>query len=179
VVNYVDLLVNQSRPAIKPQDIGIITPYARQAQKIRQLLKHLNFDEIKVGSVETFQGQERRVIIISTVRAESELLSVDRKYNLGFVSNEKRFNVAVTRAKSLLIVVGSPSVLATDEKTWRPFLRYCKDNHAWAGQPWEEEEYVNSSLDVADSNDSWLIVDDGGVSQSVLQEGLGYINREE
>lgn len=179
VVNYVDLLVNQSRPAINPQDIGIITPYARQAQKIRQLLKHLNFDEIKVGSVETFQGQERRVIIISTVRAESELLSVDRKYNLGFVSNEKRFNVAVTRAKSLLIVVGSPSVLATDEKTWRPFLRYCKDNHAWAGQPWEEEEYVNSSLDVADSNDSWLIVDDGGVSQSVLQEGLGYINREE
>jgi helicase MOV-10 len=98
---------------------------------------------------------------------------------LGFVSNEKRFNVAVTRAKSLLIVVGSPSVLATDEKTWRPFLRYCKDNHAWAGQRWEEEEIVNSSLDVADSNDSWLIVDDGGVSQSVLQEGLGYINREE
>lgn len=181
VVNYVDLLVNQSRPAVQSQDIGIITPYARQAQKIRQLLKHCGFsDDIKVGSVETFQGQERRCIIISTVRAESDLLSIDRKFNLGFVSNEKRFNVAVTRAKSLLIVVGSPSVLATDAKTWLPFLRYCKENNAWAGQPWDEREMeVLESDSTFQDNDEWQLVHEDCVSQAVAQEGLGYINREE
>lgn len=176
VVNYVNLLVNQSRPSVQCADIGIITPYARQAQKIRKLLKHLNFPDIKVGSVETFQGQEKRCIILSTVRAESDLLSVDRKFNLGFVCNAKRFNVAVTRAKSLLIVVGSPSVLATDEKTWLPFLRYCKENNAWVGQPWDESDV--EPLESDDGEEDWQLVDES-ISHGVLQEGLGFINREE
>jgi hypothetical protein len=83
---------------------------------------------VKVGSVETFQGQERRVIVISTVRTENDLLEFDRKYNLGFVSNEKTFNVAITRVKALLIVIGHPKVLATDEARWLPLLRFCKEN---------------------------------------------------
>ena len=55
-----------------------------------------------VGSVEQFQGQEKRVIIISTVRASSEFVPDDERHNLGFLTNEKRFNVAVTRAQALL-----------------------------------------------------------------------------
>ena len=89
--------------------------------------------------------------------------------------------MAVTRAKSLLIVVGCPCVLATDKQAWLPFLRYCKENNGGAGQPWDEdtsdvieEERGNASYE---SNDEWLVVD--GVSHAVAQEGLGYINREE
>jgi helicase MOV-10 len=188
VVKYVDLLINQSRPAMMPEDIGIITPYARQAQKIRLALKHRNFNDIKVGSVETFQGQERRCIIISTVRAETELLDHDLAFNLGFVANEKRFNVAVTRAKSLLVVIGNPRVLATDEKNWLPFLKFCKENSAWMGEPWNETEVgslgllsygkTELSLDsILAETDDWLLLN--GISDGEEKEERGFMNREE
>lgn len=180
VVEYVDLLVNQSRPRVSPDDIGIITPYTRQVQKIKMALAVKNFVGIKVGSVETFQGQERRCIILSTVRSERSLLSHDQKYNLGFVANEKRFNVAITRAKALLIVIGNPLVLATDKENWLPFLRFCRNNGGWNGDEWnvDEEEEGNVTYTGAgdtrvdqDDEDEWDIVPD-----SVPQ---GFVNRQE
>ncbi|KAJ8929386.1 hypothetical protein NQ314_017936 [Rhamnusium bicolor] len=57
--------------------------------KIREHLRNKNFDGVEVGTTETFQGREKRVIIISTVRAQQDLLLYDKKYNLGFVSNER------------------------------------------------------------------------------------------
>ena len=179
-VDYVKLLAKHSRPPIGQDEIGVITPYARQVQKIRLALNANDLDDVKVGSVETFQGQERRCIIISTVRSESELLDHDRKYNLGFVANEKRFNVAVTRAKALLIVVGNPKVLATDKKNWLPLLRYCRDNNSWLGDAWNEtevDEDENSNFVVLEGDsgeeqdNDWHVVTD--------QENCGFINREE
>lgn len=52
------------------------------------------------------------MIIISTVRSSAEHIESDLKHNLGFLRNPKRFNVAVTRAQALLIIVGNPHVLA-------------------------------------------------------------------
>jgi superfamily I DNA and/or RNA helicase len=112
VLVYVKLLLKETRPPLRPDEIGIITPYARQAQKIRAALVHEGVVGIKVGSVEVFQGQEYRCIIISTVRSEKDKVSTDLRHNLGFVSNPKRFNVAMTRAQALLIVVGCPAILA-------------------------------------------------------------------
>jgi helicase MOV-10 len=193
VVQYVNLLVNQSRPPIGQDEIGIITPYARQVQKIRLALKLRDIFHVKVGSVETFQGQERRVIILSTVRAETELIEThDKKYNLGFVANEKRFNVAVTRAQALLIVIGHPNVLATDKHRWLPLMRHCKENGSWIGQEWNEDE--DDEDDIEDDNEvenevneetSSVVVEDddddndAGVSHRVAQESVAFINREE
>ena len=75
----------------------MITPYRRQVQKMRQLLRKNNLQEVTVGSTEEFQGQERRVIIVSTVRSSPEYVSTDNQYKLGFLKNSKRFNVAITR----------------------------------------------------------------------------------
>jgi helicase MOV-10 len=89
---------------LKPEDIGIISPYRKQVEKIRQLIKSgkkeiPNIENITVGSVEEFQGSERRAIIISTVRSSREYLEFDYSHNLGFLKNPERFNVAITRAQ--------------------------------------------------------------------------------
>nr|WGG62726.1 MOV10 [Lateolabrax japonicus] len=134
---------------ISPRDIGIIAPYRKQVQKIRKALgkveKDLKMDMegLKVGSVEEFQGQERRVIMVSTVRSSPNYVEIDQQFNLGFVKNEKRFNVAVTRAKALLIVVGNPRVLNKDP-TWARFIQYCRDEEGYIGfvQAEEEEDVV-------------------------------------
>ena len=71
-----------------------------------------------VGSTEQFQGQERAVMIISTVRSNKEYLELDKRFSLGFLSNPKRFNVSLTRAQAGCIIVGDPEILALDP-LWR------------------------------------------------------------
>ncbi|CAI5470767.1 unnamed protein product [Closterium sp. Yama58-4] len=103
-------------------DIGVVTPYRKQMQKLQVLLRGKGMGEVKVGSVEEFQGQERRVVIVSTVRSSQQFVEFDYKHNLGFLANPKRFNVAVTRAKQLLIIVGNPNLLAQD-RCWGALLQ--------------------------------------------------------
>ena len=132
VLYYVNNVLQTTRTDIK--DIGIIAPYQKQVQKIRKLLDAKGLKGAMVGSCEQFQGQERKVIIISTVRSSTELLSSDARYNLGFVANRKRLNVAVTRAKSLLIIIGNPAVLWTDPN-WRALLEHIMANDGYTGVP--------------------------------------------
>lgn len=60
---------------------------------MKDILKRHKYDGIEVGTTETFQGREKRVIIVTTVRAQKDLLLFDRKYKLGFVKNEKVRNI--------------------------------------------------------------------------------------
>ncbi|KAL2103238.1 hypothetical protein ACEWY4_000106 [Coilia grayii] len=132
---------------IAPKDIGIIAPYRKQVEKLRQaieqhdkeLKKIMGIKNLKVGSVEEFQGQERRVIIVTAVRSSGEHLTLDEKFNIGFLKNEKRFNVAMTRAKALLIVVGNPVILRTDP-TWGRFLEYCTAESGYTGYDFSSTE---------------------------------------
>ncbi|GIY36535.1 putative helicase MOV-10 [Caerostris extrusa] len=117
---------------LSPHDVGIIAPYKKQVEKIRLLLSALNLEFCKIGSVEEFQGQERRAIIISTVRSSYQYIDCDILYNLGFMSNPKRLNVAITRSQELLIVVGNPHILSKD-LFWHSFVRYCVVNGCYTG----------------------------------------------
>ncbi|KAJ7150890.1 P-loop containing nucleoside triphosphate hydrolase protein [Mycena crocata] len=131
VHSYVEALRSDRRFRITDNDIGVITPYHAQCLKIRTRLRSVA-GGVKVGSVEEFQGQERRVIIISTVRSSREFVEYDLRHTLGFVANPRRFNVAVTRAQALLIVVGDPDVLGLDP-LWRAFLNYVYIGGGWTG----------------------------------------------
>lgn len=117
---------------VNASDIGIIAPYRKQTEKIRLLLSRVGLSDIKVGSVEEFQGQEFLVIILSTVRSNESVPNEDLQGSLGFLSNPKRFNVAITRPKSLLLVVGNPHVLVRDP-CFRSLLEYCFINGAYLG----------------------------------------------
>ncbi|KFW74564.1 Putative helicase MOV-10, partial [Manacus vitellinus] len=150
LVDYLKkLLQSQGKkgcPTVSPKEIGIISPYRKQVEKIRRAITSLDpvlkrladISQLKVGSVEEFQGQERRVILISTVRSYSAYLQFDKTFRLGFLKNPKRLNVALTRAKALLIVVGNPAVLSKDEH-WNRFLMYCKEEGGYTGLPYEGE----------------------------------------
>jgi superfamily I DNA and/or RNA helicase len=89
-------------------------------------------NELMISSAEKFQGQKRRVIIVSTVRSSESFLEFDALHNLEFVSNPKRFNVAVTRAQALLIIVGNARILAKD-RCWGEPLWMCSDKGAYTG----------------------------------------------
>ncbi|CAN4099565.1 unnamed protein product [Withania somnifera] len=123
-----DLIENKG---LKMEDIGVITPYRQQVLKIRSVLESFDWS-IKVGSVEQFQGQEREVIIISTVRSTIQHNEFDRIHYLGFLSNPRRFNVAATRARSLLVVIGNPHIICKDPY-WNKLLWYCADNDSYKG----------------------------------------------
>lgn len=97
---------------LKEEHIGVITPYRQQVLKIKQAVEGVDMPAIKVGSVEQFQGQEKEVIIISTVRSTIKHNQFDKHYCLGFLSNPRRFNVAITRARSLLIIIGNPHIIS-------------------------------------------------------------------
>lgn len=85
---------------LSEDSIGIITPYTLQVKEIRSLCdEYFDGKSPKVGSVEEFQGQERDVIIISTVRSRDKYISHDGKYGLGFIKNKNRLNVAISRAR--------------------------------------------------------------------------------
>ncbi|XP_053381193.1 putative helicase mov-10-B.1 isoform X2 [Mercenaria mercenaria] len=139
VEKYLDLLLTEKKGGlkIKAKDIGIISPYRKQVEKIRKMVEKKKYgtrdEKIMVGSVEEFQGQECKIIIISTVRSNANYVQIDLDYHLGFVKNPKRFNVALTRARSLLIVIGNPLVLEKDVN-WKRFLDYCDGNGGFKGQ---------------------------------------------
>lgn len=97
-------------------DFGIISPYKAQVQHLRQLIRREPFFKpfhhlLSVNTVDGFQGQERDVILISLVRANEE-------GQIGFLNDLRRMNVAITRARMKLIILGDASTL-----TRHPFYR--------------------------------------------------------
>jgi superfamily I DNA and/or RNA helicase len=91
-------------------DVGVISPYKAQVQYLRRLLKQDAFfkpfrSRISVNTVDGFQGQERDIILISLVRANDE-------GQIGFLSDLRRMNVAITRARMKVIILGNVATLS-------------------------------------------------------------------
>lgn len=86
----------------------------------------------KIGTVEDFQGQERQVIIVSAVRSSLKHISNEVHHFLGFIANPRRINVILTRARTLLIVLGNPVVLSRDPY-WKTVIEYCIQNNSYTG----------------------------------------------
>lgn len=87
----------------------------------------------KVGTVEMFQGQERMVIIISMVRSKSTTgREKDIKFKLGFLAAKERINVALSRAKALIIIIGDPLTMLMNNQ-WKYILLHAVKNNNYIG----------------------------------------------
>ncbi|XP_062564050.1 putative helicase mov-10-B.1 [Armigeres subalbatus] len=124
---YLDFILKAgiNERKISQEDIGIISPYQLQVQRLKQMCLTKQWPTIEIGSVEQFQGREKLVIILSTARSHTP--------DVGFLNNVKRLNVALTRAKALLIVIGNSNTLQTDPN-WYEFIKYCTTNQAIVGR---------------------------------------------
>lgn len=112
--------IGKSRFLDERIDIGLISPYRAQVQYMRGLVKRTPFfkpfrNHISINTVDGFQGQERDVIVISLVRSNDE-------GNIGFLRDLRRMNVAMTRARMKLIIIGDSNTLSRN-----PFYRRLYD----------------------------------------------------
>ena len=105
-------------------DVGIISPYRAQVQYLRQLIRRREFYKpyrslISVNTVDGFQGQERDIIIISLVRSNEQ-------GQIGFLRDLRRMNVAITRARMKLIIIGDVETL-TKHKFYKRLYEYIEE----------------------------------------------------
>ena len=120
--------ISKQRVLEESIDVGIISPYRAQVQYLKKLIKKYEFFKpyrrlISVNTVDGFQGQERDVILISLVRSNDE-------GQIGFLKDLRRMNVAMTRARMKLIILGNK-----DTMTKHPFYKKL----------WEYVEAINNN----------------------------------
>ena len=120
--------IGKQRVLSESIDVGIISPYRAQVQYLKKLIKKYEFFKpyrrlISVNTVDGFQGQERDVILISLVRSNDE-------GQIGFLKDLRRMNVAMTRARMKLIILGNK-----DTMTKHPFYKKL----------WEYVEAINNN----------------------------------
>ena len=144
------------------ENVGVISPYKAQASAIRRRLADaLGADlaaAIDVNSIDGFQGREKDVCVFSVVRAPSRDDDATRRggyaRGLGFVADERRINVGLTRARSSLIVLGNAEKLKKDEN-WGALVRSAKERNAVIRPPRGKrfETFVSTMVTTYDADD--------------------------
>jgi regulator of nonsense transcripts 1 len=120
-VNVEKVVTRLMKSGIKPHQIGIITPYEGQRAYVVQYMQFNGtmsqrlYMEIEVASVDAFQGREKDFIILSCVRANEH-------QGIGFLNDARRLNVALTRAKYGVVIIGNAKVL-TKHPLWNSLIR--------------------------------------------------------
>lgn len=105
---------------IQNLSISVISPYRGQVEKLSQVLSDWN---VQVDTIDSFQGQESDVVFISLVRSNDN-------GEVGFLSDVRRLNVAMTRARKCLRVIGDSSTIS-NHNFYSQLVDYCEKNNAY------------------------------------------------
>lgn len=113
--------------------IGIISPYKEQIELLKEKLQHFDYsgypiNELAVKTIDGFQGEERDIIYISLVRSNEHS-------EIGFLSDIRRMNVALTRAKKKLVVIMDTATIG-NHPFYKAFVEYCEKNNFYKSA-WE------------------------------------------
>ncbi|KAJ0079982.1 hypothetical protein Patl1_24153 [Pistacia atlantica] len=129
--------------------IGIVSPYSAQVVAIQEKLggKYKSSDgfTVKVKSIDGFQGGEEDLIIISTVRS-------NKSGSIGFLSKPQRINVALTRARHCLWILGNERTLTHGESVWEILIRDAKDRHCFFNAD-EDKDMAKAILEAKEKLD--------------------------
>ncbi|KPI36675.1 uncharacterized protein AB675_10103 [Cyphellophora attinorum] len=123
--NVEKLVTRFFKAGVRPAEIGIITPYEGQRSYVVSSMQAAGtfkkdmYKEVEVASVDAFQGREKEFIILSCVRSNDH-------QGIGFLSDPRRLNVALTRAKSGVVILGNPKVLSK-HPLWHYLLQHFKN----------------------------------------------------
>ncbi|KAI5200916.1 DNA helicase [Aureobasidium subglaciale] len=117
VKKHVQSLVNAG---VKPEDIAVVTPYNGQLSVLSQLLKE-RFVGIELGSIDGFQGREKEAVVVSLVRSNAE-------HEVGFLAEKRRLNVAMTRPKRHLCIVGDSETVGRGSKFLKSWMEFLEEN---------------------------------------------------
>merc|ERR1712100_460302 len=133
-----------------------MAPFRQQALHIRALLRERGFHTVRVGTVDDYQGQEEKIVIVSTVLSvtstSSKLSKLAWHPHIGLMNNPKRFNVATSRGKALAIFVGNPNVICKDDN-WRALLEMCVERGVYRGVACPSLGIVGKEVRTEDTED--------------------------
>jgi superfamily I DNA and/or RNA helicase len=115
---------------LAPEAIAVIAPYDAQVQRLRQLLAAEVERGLEVDTVDGFQGREKEAVVVSLVRSNDA-------GDVGFLADVRRMNVALTRARSKLVVVGDGATVSR-HPFYERFLRHAEASGAWRSA-WERD----------------------------------------
>ena len=117
----------------KNSSIAVISPYREQVRKLEKSHFKINDNNnIRIETIDSFQGQEADIIYISLVRSNGNSI-------IGFLKDYRRMNVALTRAKKKLVVIGDSATI-TKDPFYEAFLDYIESINAYKSA-WEYIEY--------------------------------------
>ncbi|KAK7055393.1 P-loop containing nucleoside triphosphate hydrolase protein [Favolaschia claudopus] len=172
-------------PPLQASEIGVMSAFREQVWKIREHLRKEKLNAVDVGTVEDYQGREMRATskacIISCVRSSNRFLNEDLSRGLGLVIFTLhslflcRMNVAITRAKELLVVIGNAKMLQQDP-FWRSFLQFTLRNKLYTGPELSLEldgNYISrleSELVVDLDEEDRGVAMAGGIAREILRE---------
>lgn len=136
LIKHLTQLVHQLEPLAEAADfpsVAVISPYKQQVYLLKDLLLNapdlqIYADRITVNTIDSFQGQERDIVYISLTRSNAE-------GTIGFLADTRRMNVAMTRAKKKLVVIGDSATLSRSP-FYSGLISYAETNNAWSSA-WE------------------------------------------
>ncbi|KAK9765523.1 hypothetical protein K7432_006085 [Basidiobolus ranarum] len=117
VIEHVKNLVDAG---VSEEDIAVITPYNAQVKMLTLALKEV-YPNLEIGSVDGFQGREKEAVIFSMVRSNDS-------GEVGFLSDSRRLNVAITRPKRHLCVIGNSETVGMKDEFLRKYCEWVMDN---------------------------------------------------
>lgn len=132
--NYASRLVRSG--LVGQKEVCIMSPFKSQVACLRKTIREPVFGslwDVDIGPMEAFQGLERGVVILCTTRSKQHFVSKDKELDWGIIGMPNKMNVALTRAKFGLIVIGKRNVLATDPE-WHAWLQFCGRNGLLEGE---------------------------------------------
>ncbi|KAN0000214.1 hypothetical protein ACTFIZ_000638 [Dictyostelium cf. discoideum] len=138
----VDQLVS-NYPNTKDLEIGVITPYKSQSVDLFNTFK--GYPNVEVSTIDGFQGKEKDFVIFSSVRAHSG-------HSIGFLSDIRRMNVGLTRAKYSMIILGNSSLLSNND------------------------DWGNLVNDIRQTNNCYFPISSKSIDKGVLEKSMSFVN---